>query len=152
MPKLATNIAREAEQAAEEDPYKLLPDGQYVGKLDSVEVSDNEGASGFHYWTWLFKIQDPGYEGTEQRFITSLSPKARFSVGQAFAAFGVPADTHTDEIVGSLALLTVVQTVIQKGTRQGQTGNNVQQLDPYDGRLGVQEPIDKPDSGSASDF
>jgi hypothetical protein len=153
MPKLAANVAREAEQAAEEDPYKLLPDGLYVGKLDSVEVSDSEGASGYHYWAWKFKIQDEGYTGAEQTFITSLSPKARFSIGQAFAAFGVPADTHTDEICGKLVMLQVVQVTIQKGSRAGQIGNNVQTILPYDGSLGVPEALDRPDgAAAASDF
>jgi hypothetical protein len=133
MPKLAANVAREAEQAAQEDPYKLLPPGIYIGKLDSVEVSDDEGPSGFHFWTWKFKIMDEGYKGAEQAFITSLSPKARFSVGQAFAAFNVPADTHTDEICGQLAMLTITQQTIQKGNRAGQLGNQVQSLSPYDG-------------------
>lgn len=153
MPKLAANIAREAEQAAEEDPYKLLPVGMYVGKLDDVEVSDQPGPSGHDYWSWKFKIQDEGYQGNQQTFVTSLSPKARFSVGQAFAAFGVPADTHTDDILGELVLLTVTQNVIQKGNRAGQIGNQVQTLSPYDGRLGAVEAIDAPDGGSkVSDY
>lgn len=153
MPKLAANIAREAEQAAEEDPYKLLPVGIYVGKLDEVEVSDQPGPSGHDFWAWKFIVQDEGYKGAQQTAITSLSPKARFSIGAAFAAFGVPADTHTDEILGELALLTVNQAPIAKGNRAGQIGNRVESIDPYDGRLGAAEAIDAPDGGSqASDF
>jgi len=144
MPKLAADMAREAEQAAEEDSFALIPAGLYIGKLESVEVSDEPGASGFHYWTWNFRIQDEGYTHSRQTFITSLSPKARFSVGGAFKAFGVPADTHTDDLLGHLATLQVTQATITKGTRAGQIGNSVQFIAEYDGSLdpGGESPLD----------
>lgn len=132
MPKLSDHDAREAEKAAEEGGPEPLPAGIYVGRLFEVEVSDKAGDSGYHYWTWKYKIEDEGYKGREQRHITSLSPKAAFSIGGAFAAFGVPADTHTDELLGQRVLLQVTRAPIAKGTRAGEIGNTVQYTMPYD--------------------
>ena len=133
MPKLGSDIAREAENAAEEDGPEPVPDGVYVGKLDEVKVSDEPGNSGHHYWMWVFKLQDEEYQNKKLTFITSLSPKARFSVGGAFKAFGVPADTHTDELLGQLATLHVSMGPIQRGSRKGQMGNTIESLSPYEG-------------------
>lgn len=147
MPKLATNHAREAEKAAdesEERSFDVVPEGVYVGRLFEVEVSDKEGDSGFHYWIWKFKLEKEGYQGKEARFFTSLSPKAAFSIGGAFKAFGVPADTHTDELLNRRAKLQISQAVIEKGSRKGQIGNNVDNLLPFaDGD--ERTPLDKED-------
>lgn len=136
MPKLAGDIAREAEKAAEEDGPEPVPDGIYTGVLQEVKVSDDEGASGYHYWSWVFKIQSedvPEANGKKLSFITSLSPKARFSVGGAFKAFGVPADTHTDDLLGRKANLHVSLGAIKRGSRKGQLGNSVESLSQYEG-------------------
>lgn len=143
MPKLAAEVARHAEEAAQEGGPQPIPEGVYVGRLHSVEISEKEGPSGHHYWTWIFKLQDEGYQNREQRLITSLSPAAAFAVGGAFAAFGVPADTDTDELLGRLALLKVTQGVIQSGSRQGEVGNRVQYLMPYDGPVSETSPLDQ---------
>lgn len=132
MPKLANDDAREAEAAAEADAPEPIPAGQYVGRLLDVTVSDEPGDSGFHYWTWLYEVQDEGYRGRKQRHITSLSPKAKFSIGGAFRAFGVPADTHTDELIGESVLLNVDVQPISKGSRKGQLANRVLNTEPLD--------------------
>lgn len=132
MPKLGSDDARAAEKAAEEGGPEPLPTGIYVGRLFEVEVSDKPGDSGYHYWTWKYKIEDEGYKNREQRHITSLSPKAAFSIGGAFASFGVPADTHTDELLGQRVLLNVVRAPIASGARAGEIGNRVQYTMPYD--------------------
>jgi hypothetical protein len=131
MPKLPANIGAEADKAASEDGPAPVPAGQYVGKLLEVKVSDKPGPSGSHYWTWEYQVMDDGYTGKKLRHITSLSEKARFSVGGAFAAFGVPSDTDTDELIGQRVLLVVSQTPIQSGPREGQLSNRVDYTLPY---------------------
>jgi hypothetical protein len=135
MPKLGADEARVAEQAAEEGGPELIPTGTYLCKLLDVEVSDKEGDSGYHYWSWMLKIIEEGskFAGREIRLITSLSPKAAFAIGGAFAAFGVAADTHTDELLGEKVYARIVVAKITKGSRMGEDGNNVNYLLPYDG-------------------
>lgn len=132
MPKLSKAVATEADQAAVESGPAPIPEGLYVGRLLEVKVSDNPGPSGSHYWMWEYQVMDDGYNGKKLTHITSLSEKARFSVGGAFAAFGVPSDTDTDELLGQRVMLHVVQTVIQKGPRQGQNTNSVDYTLPFD--------------------
>lgn len=132
MPKLTQAMAQEADKAADDGGPAPIPAGVYVGKLLGVTVSDKEGDSGYHYWMWEYQVMDEGYTSKKLRLITSLSPKARFSIGGAFAAHGVPSDTHTDELVGSRVLLQVTQGPIQKGPRAGQVVNRLDYTMPYD--------------------
>jgi hypothetical protein len=150
MPQLSKVDAAEAVKQAEdsENRFEPVPEGMYIGQLTEVDVSDKEGPSGFHYWTWDFKIMDEGYEGKTVRYISSLSPKARFSFGLAFAAFGVPADTHTDELIGRRVLLNVSQQIAASGVRQGKPVNRVEEILPFEGG---DTPLDG-GSASAEDF
>jgi len=132
MPKLSSDVARQVEEEAEKGGPQPIPEGIYLARLFEVEVSDKVGDSGYHYWIWKFRIEEEGYKGREQWTNTSLSPKAAFAVGGMFKAFGVPADTHTDELLGRLAYLKVNQQVIAKGPRAGEMGNNVQYAMPYE--------------------
>lgn len=131
MPKLNEEMANEAEVAIEEGGPEPIPAGVYVGKLTNVTVSDKPGGSGFHYWVWEFQVMDEGYTNKTLKTNTSLSPQARFSFGGMFKAFGVPANTHTDELIGQRVLMTVTQVPIQKGPRTGQITNNVEYCSPF---------------------
>ena len=132
MPKLNASMAAEADKAASEDGPAPVPAGLYVGKLVEVTVSEQPGPSGSHYWRWEYQLLDDGYVGKKLSLITSLSEKARFSMGGAFAAHGVPSDTDTDELIGQKVVLSVSQTTINKGARQGQLTNRVDYTLPYD--------------------
>lgn len=132
MPKLAADIAREADNAADEGGPAPIPVGLYVGKLLGVTVSDKEGPSGSHYWTWEYQVMDEGYTAKKLRLITSLSEKARFAIGGAFAAHGVSSDTDTDELVGDRVLMQVGQRTLDKGTNKGQIVNSIEYTLPYD--------------------
>jgi hypothetical protein len=137
MPKLGHEEARVAEQAAEEGGPELIPEGTYLLQLLDVEVSDKPGGSGFHYWTWQYKIvdEDSKFKGREIRLITSLSPKAAFSIGGAFAAHGVPADTHTDELLGQKVWGRITIGKITSGPRTGEDSNNLNYTSPFDGDM-----------------
>jgi hypothetical protein len=64
---------------------------------------------------------------------TSLSDAADWKMKEMFEAFGVPADTDTDELLGKEIWLAVSQRVIEKGARMGETGNNVERAMPVGG-------------------
>lgn len=131
MPKLTREFARHTEQAAgdwnDEAPYhQALEPGWYLCRLLEVEQKDGRVAP---YWGWKYET----VEG--QRFLwdnTSLSEKAIGRLGKVFEAFGVPADTDTDELVGKLVNIAVGVETIAFGKRQGQIGNTVLGLMPGD--------------------
>lgn len=132
MPKLSGQDARTVEAAAEESEkrFQPIPQGVYVLQLVDVDVSDAPGDSGFHYWIWKFRVLDEAYRGKELQLITSLSPQAAFAIGLAFAAFGVPADTHTDELLGQRCMGYVIQRPDRKDPSR--IFNSISNVTPYD--------------------
>jgi hypothetical protein len=54
-----------------------------------------------------------------------------------FDAFGVSADTDTDTLVGSYAILSIGTRTIQKGARAGQLANTIREVLPYADADGV---------------
>lgn len=129
MPKLPADIASTVDET-ESTSFEPLPEGKYGAVLREVTVSDQPGKSGFHYWRWEFEVTDDEYKGRRQWTNTSLSPKAAFKFKEVFDAFGVPADTDTDELIGQPVTLVVVQKVIPSGSRAGETGNEVSRVLP----------------------
>lgn len=129
MPKLTKQRAKKVE-AAEGGSFDVLDDGMYVGRLREVTVG--EGNAG-PYWQWVYEIPE-GFEHAGRRFwnITSLSEKADWKMKETFDAFGVPADTDTDELCGQLVLLSVSQVTQQKGKNAGKLTNQVDEVLPYD--------------------
>jgi len=133
MPQLTKAIADQAEKEAwdpnEAPPsnFVVLEDGDYIVRLLSVEVSDNVGPSGYHYWNWKFEEVN---SGNWIWTITSLSPKALGSLGQMFAAFGVPADTPTESLLGDCVGATVSKVVQAKGKREGEWTNQIETVWP----------------------
>lgn len=156
MPKLNKKVAQETAQAeAWGNGPRLLPEGRYAGRLMAVTESDKPGPSGFHQWSWRFtQLHTPEGEnlGGNQFLNTSLSPKARGGLKQAFDAFGYTTDSDTDEMLGEWAVLYITQEVAQQGAKAGQTVNRVQSIaefDPDEWDFDPEEvPADKPRSGS----
>lgn len=142
MPKLAHDIAQEAEEQAQKGGPEPLPEGIFVLRLLDVEVSDNPGDSGYHYWKWHFRVEDEGYKGRELWRNTSLSPKALGILGNTFEGFGVPADTDTDELCGKLTMAMVKQKIIEFGKRKGDLGNEISYFMPYD-EDSAETPLDQ---------
>jgi len=127
VPKLQSDVANKVEEA-ESLNFEPLPEGVYNAVLDG-EVEAATGPNGL-YWKWTFKITDPDYEGRKQFTNTSLSEKALWKLKEVFAAFGVSADTDTDDLIGQPVKLVVMQQVIEKGNRAGEIGNEVRQVLP----------------------
>lgn len=134
MPKLNKTKAKQVHDAEMKEGFTPLEEGQYVLRLREVDGT-GDGPKG-PYWTWIYEIPE-GYEHEGRRVFntTSLSDEAMGMPGglkQTFEAFGVPADTDTDELCGELIEAYIVQRTIQKGDRKGQLGNNVENFFPYD--------------------
>jgi hypothetical protein len=148
MAKLNKNSAKEVESAA--SGFDPLPDGAYHFILKDVDPS-REGKAG-PYWSWEFECVETGVvevavrdangqetgktkemalKGRRQWNNTSLSQA--WSLKQTFDAFGVPADTDTDELLGTKPVkLVISQRVIQEGNRKGELTNNVDRVMPPD--------------------
>ena len=132
MPKLNQTKAAAVEEAGGGD-FEALEEDIYFLKLCECKVAEKEGPSG-PYWIWEFEIPED-YENAGRRFWmnTSLSEKALWKLNETFSAFGVPADTDTDELVGSLVQGYVTQVVQQKGKNAGKLVNQLETLSPFEG-------------------
>lgn len=121
MPQLTSQQATAAENQAwdpdsQPTSFSVLEDGDYLFVLNEVQSSDAPGKSGFHYWTWI--LENPE-SGSRVYHITSLSPKSAGALGQMFAAFGVPATTPTENLLGQYVGLTVIKAPVTQGKNAG---------------------------------
>lgn len=129
MPKLNDETASKVENA--EDGFKPVPEGVYTLKLvEDVDVK--EGQKG-PYWKWTFEIPE-GMEHAGRKFFTntSLSDAAYFKLKETFAAFGVPTNTDTEDLVGQQVKALIITKTIQGGSRVGELGNEISKLLPLD--------------------
>lgn len=133
MPKLNKTQAKSV--SAAKSSFEALEPGVYAAVLDSVEVrTPRSGGSGYDYWSWKFvnlvNVESgekaPGSQWTN----TSLSPDAEWKMKEVFDAFGVPADTDTDTLLGQSVLLAISQREIESGSRMGEIGNQVDRVLP----------------------
>lgn len=131
MPKLNKQMAKAVSEA--EGGFAVVDDGVYVGKLLKVTVSDQPGASGSHYWKTEFVLEDnEKFNGSHQFSNLSLSEKALWKMNEFFGAFGVPADTDTEELYGKKIRLKISTGTIQSGQRAGEKGNQVDKFLPLE--------------------
>ena len=132
MPQLPQEEAA-AVNEQESSSFDALPEGTYLATLTDVEIREGTVAE---YWSWKYgdlvlMDTDPPtpYPGSQWNN-TSLSENARWKMKETFDAFGVPADTDTDELLGEPVRLVITQRVIEKGARMGEIGNNVDRVLP----------------------
>lgn len=129
MPKLSSDTAAKVEEVESTD-FVAIPEGIYTAVLDG-EVEAAEGPKGL-YWKWTFKLTDEDFKGRKMFTNTSLNESAMWKLKEVFSAFGVSADTDTDELIGKSVKLYIVQRIIEKGARVGEMGNEVRQVLPLD--------------------
>jgi Protein of unknown function (DUF669) len=127
IPKLTSATAAKVEEAESAD-FEALPEGMYNAVLEG-EVEAAEGPKG-PYWKWTFKLTDDGYVGRKLFHRTSLNESAMWKLKETFEAFGVSADTDTDDLIGQPVKLMVVQEVIGSGSRKGDMGNTISRVLP----------------------
>lgn len=154
MPALDRNTAEKVENA--EDGFKPLDPGVYVvallpgdgGKGDDIDV--REGDKGI-YWSWTFEIPELDAEGEPmahagRRFWlnTSLSEAAFFRLKEVFAAFGVPTNFNTKELLGRRVRLQLNQSVQQSGKNAGKLVNQIEHVLPLDGLVGPDDIAGQP--------
>jgi hypothetical protein len=110
MPQLTAAVAKQAEANAWDSDgqggFAVLEEGDYIFQLMEVKSSDQPGASGHHFWTWMFEHPETKVRIWEN---TSLAPQALGKLGQMFAAFGQPATTPTENLIGEYAGASVVK-------------------------------------------
>lgn len=102
MAKLGPQMVKKV-NAADDDPFAPLPKGYHKLKLTKVESGKSKN-SGKNMWTWHFKAIEPGPQ-KELREYSVFDQEWKFK--QIFGAFGVPADTDTDELVGKTVIAEI---------------------------------------------
>jgi len=133
MPRLNDDVANKVEAA--EDGFKPIDPGIYVIQLVE-DVAVKEGEKG-PYWKWSFQVVDGPFSGRKLWENTSLSEAAYFKLKNVFAAFGVPVNTDTGELVGRKIRAQVGHEVTQKGAHAGKISSKIQEFLPLDGPVGV---------------
>lgn len=109
MPKLSDQQAQATDEA--EGGYELLDPGVYLGSLN--QVTEKAGDKG-PYWEWEFLLEetDEGVALDNPSKVwenTSLSERALFRLKDMFAAFEVPTDTDTEDLLGTYVWVSVGQ-------------------------------------------
>lgn len=144
MPKLDSNVAEQVNQA--ESGSSLIEEGLYQMVLVEVSATNKQGeplqgkAGPYWSWTLAFAEDAPRYAKRRLWAITSLSADAAWKMKEHFDAFGVPADTDTDDLIGRTCLVEVGTRTITQGEKAGEVTNTVKKLLPVDG---VTTPVSK---------
>jgi hypothetical protein len=127
MPRLESKIAGKVNET-EVGSFKALEPGKYRCRLAEVEAKTAR-SSGKPMWTWKYEtIESPS--GRTLWTNTVIDDSSFWKIAETFAAFGVPADTDTDELIGCTVLVTVIQREIGAGSRMGEMGNDIQRVEP----------------------
>jgi hypothetical protein len=126
MPQLKPDIAERIDET--EYSGGVLDPGVYEIVLKEVEARPGKVAP---VWSWKFEIA-PGQKGAGRTLFTntSLSEDASWKMREAFYAFGVPATTDTDLLIGQRVKALVYKSIAQGGKREGQFVNAIQELMP----------------------
>lgn len=119
----------EADEGREDGEFEPLEDGYYRAKIESINLSDKPGKSGYHMWVVVWRIQAPRkWAKRTQWDRLSLSPKAAWKMRELFDALGYEYDSDSDELIGEEAVLEIFQEEISSGSKKGEIGNSVAQV------------------------
>lgn len=167
MPRLNAAL-RQMTENAQERSFGPIPAGKYVARLTAVEAKQSQ--SGNPYWNatyqdlealdgrkqsgsqWLvLNLPDDGpvpenYRPSNSNKSPAEAWRARQEIAASrlkswFHAHGFTVDSDTEEMIGSYAMITVVQETIQRGQRAGQVGNRVTFVEEVP--AGFDEPQDR---------
>jgi hypothetical protein len=98
----------------------------YPAVLRDVSVQEGRTAP---YWRWQYELGGDA-RGRTMFDNTSLSDRALWRLKGVFDAFGVPADTDTEELIGKPVQLVVDQETQQEGAGAGTIRNVVRDVRP----------------------
>ena len=137
MARIADDLANEVDNYVPET-FEPLEDGVYVLSFEE-DVEVKVGPKG-PYWSWKFVARqedNPSMTRTKVTLFhnTSLSKAAAFKLKETFVAFGVSANTDTEDLVGQKVRGHVSQQVIEQGKRKGEIGNQLEELLPLNGAV-----------------
>lgn len=137
MPKLDESVASTVDQA--ESGTQLIEEGLYEMVLIEVAATGKDGqplvGKAGPYWSWTFAFPEDAERYAKRRAwrITSLSPDSAWVMKQMFDAFGVPADTDTDELIGKRASVEIGHRTVTQGDNAGDVKETVKKVLPLDG-------------------
>lgn len=132
MPKLSPDFVKKADTADTEGRnFDPIPEGPYTLRLTEVEATTSKTTQK-PMWVWKWEVAEGEHEGYSLFDRTVIQENMMWKIAQIFAAFGVPNDTHTDNLIGQgrSVVATVKQEVIQSGNRKGQLSNSVDRYLP----------------------
>lgn len=147
MAKLNKKMQDRVEKAEDNGGFAPLEAGVYHLRLRDVDTT-KAGDKG-PYWQWEYNVMAPGLTNRRLWNVTSLSEASDFAMKQTFAAFGVPLDTDTDDLIGKIVKARVSVRTIQKGTRKGELGNQVDRLEPADEDFELPEGAESEDKSES---
>ncbi len=147
MPKLSKTVAERAEDSAanaSDSQFEPVEDGIYVVRLREVTVDEVRNSKdpklvGAPVWVWVFEMSPEDEEKSTSRFWyrATLAPEGaeyfdflNNLFAKPFAAFGVPLDTDTDELVGRDIRADIVKVIAEFGKRKGEWVNQIESLLP----------------------
>lgn len=130
MPQLTGAKAKAVKEADTTNPMEAIPEGYYKMKLTKVESGKSK--AGKPMWTWFFEVT-----GTKKKLreYTSLEDDALWKIATIFEAFGVPATTSTDTLLGKEVLAHIGVEIAEQGKMKGRKVNYIvgypdQELEP----------------------
>ena len=129
MPKLSRELAAQVDNDPGSGSFDPVPAGVYRVRLKDVNAKIAK-ASGNPMWELVFEMVDDGYKGRLLWSNLVQIPTVAWKIREFFDAFGVGADTDTDELLGRTCRVSVIQRVIGGGSREGQIGNNIEKVLP----------------------
>jgi hypothetical protein len=130
MAKLADDLANDVTNYVPET-FEPIEDGVYLARLEE-DVEVKVGPRG-PYWSWKFVVREEDNPGLTRKKVTlyhrtSLSAAAAFKLHETFAAFGVSANTDTEDLVNTAepaVKVHVVQKVAEQGKYAGEIVNDL---------------------------
>lgn len=129
MPKLDAGQQQQVQSAPESGTYGPMPEGIYTIQLKAVKATRPDGG-GEAYWATEWTVEadaagDVAFKGRRLFENISTGEKSAWKMRQFFDAMGYTYDSDTDEMIGDHCQAVVVQREIERGKRQGQTGNEI---------------------------
>ena len=145
MPKL-TKAKAKAVGESETTSFEPYTPGLYVVVLEEVQAGPELQGPAGPYWKAVCSVEStyPDLEHARKGKTfdnLSLSDAADWKMKQFFGAFGMTADTDTDELIGHRAVQRLGITTIQKGPRAGEDSTDVVEWLPYEAEDGDEEPF-----------
>lgn len=132
MPKLSPENAKKVGEAEGGTSFEVMPEGKYRARL--IDVESTKSSKGSPMWVWKFEVEFPNeHSGRWLWERTAIQENTMWKLNQVFGAFGVPADTDTDDMIGRSVDLMVAQKVAEKGKMAGKLVNEISEFLPASG-------------------